>query len=246
MTSHGWESGIEQRSALGGRYPLGWSVRTLVPLGRFTPSPTQAPLDTENTLQRRAAEIVGLPPELGDGSAFTTFSADVETVLTTVPDRAIQPLPLPEPPVTVAEPPEPISRDVPGTATAPIDLLSGSSDRTTVSAEPIPPETFPPPVQPVQRQPLGQSQPLGFQKPELSTQASFTSPPDLPDVIPQTPSPSSQPSSPSPPSTPSPQRPVSLQPDAPSDPAAVIDSDTFPQLVLTPETVQTVEESTET
>ncbi|MEM1241650.1 MAG: hypothetical protein AAGI45_17575, partial [Cyanobacteria bacterium P01_H01_bin.26] len=47
-------------------------------------------------------------------------------------------------------------------------------------------------------------------------------------------------------STPSPQRPVSLQPDAPSDPAAVIDSDTFPQLVLTPETVQTVEESTET
>ncbi|MEO0351172.1 MAG: hypothetical protein AAF282_14115 [Cyanobacteria bacterium P01_A01_bin.15] len=244
MTSHGWEAGIEQRSVLGGRHPLGWSVhpRTLVPLGRFTPSPTKAPLDTENALQRRAAEIIGLPPELGDGSAFTTFSADAATVLTTVPDRAIQPFPLPEPPVTTAEPPEPISRDVPETlptATAPIDLPSGSS---TVSAEPAPTETFP---QPVQRQPLGRSQPLGFQKPELSTtQASLTDQPDPSPSVASEPPP--QTGTPSPP-----KRPVSFQPAAPPDPdavgpAAVIDSDAFSQPVPAPETVLAVEESTKT
>ena len=156
---------------LPGRRPLGQTVRGLHfsklyrPLGRFTPSLDGPDLDTPEQLQRRAAELLGLPPELGDGSAFQNFLANTGAVLPRgladileVPDSPLGPSSSESESLANRAKEEPAAA-LPFEAQAPVIELP----ETTASALPEPPTLKP-------RQPLGQSQPLGFSPPGLVDQ----------------------------------------------------------------------------
>ncbi|MEM6253790.1 MAG: hypothetical protein AAF821_12790 [Cyanobacteria bacterium P01_D01_bin.156] len=171
--------------------PLGWHPShrhtqwQVYPLGHLFK--TDQPSSVQTKPLRQAAQLVGLPAELGDGSGFSNFTDGIDatsplfselqqTSLTPQPD--IQPL---------RQESSESSFQIEQSAASPKDSdVSDTISEKTISltierlaenqAEDISANTLPA-ISPLQRQPLGQHQPLGFNQPVITEPPADIAPP---------------------------------------------------------------------
>ena len=168
--------------------PLGWHHQHRHTQWQVSPLGHLSNTDQSSSVQakplRQAAQLVGLPAELGDGSGFSNFVEGAETTRPRFSEfQPVSPTPQPD-----IQPLWQKAADVSQSSfqiAQPADSPKDNEDLDTISETTVPStidtsvdnqaketssDTLPV-INPLQRQPLGQHQPLGFNQPVITETA---------------------------------------------------------------------------
>lgn len=192
--------------------PLGWHRQhtrwQIRPLGHLSNAEQPASIQTKPL--RQAAQLVGLPAELGDGSGFSNFANTTDatnSMFSELQSKFQQVSPTPQPDIQplwqkaadlsqsfsqIAQPTEPpldnkdaITDPISETTATPTIDRSTDAKAKDTSSDPLPT------VNPLQRQPLGQHQPLGFNQSVITDTSTDIAPPIQPRSVVTSPEPNS-------------------------------------------------------